>query len=91
LGIEIVGVGFGDPEGNATWVADQGYQYEIWSDTEKTLAVYYGAANSTSAIYPNRITRLLDTQGHVILEYNDVDAGTSPNQILSDCQAIFGN
>ena len=91
LGIEIVGVGFGSPESNADWANEQGYQYEVWSDTDKTLAVYYGAANSTSAVFPNRITRLLDSQGHVLLEYDNVDAGTSPGQVLNDCQAIFGN
>ena len=91
MGVEIIGVGFGDMSENASWVADQQYQYEIWTDTDKSLAVYYGAATSTSAIFPNRITRLLDTQGHVILEYDNVDAGTSPGLVLEDCQALFGH
>lgn len=87
--IEIIGIGFDSPENNAIWVEDQNYQYEIWSDTNRTLALYYGAATSADQSYPSRITRLLDTDGSVILEYNDASFLSNPNNVLEDCLLLF--
>ena len=87
--IEIIGVGFDSPDNNALWVEDQGYQYEVWSDTNRTLALYYGAATSTEQSYPSRITRLLDTDGSVILEYNDASFLSNPDNVLEDCLLLF--
>jgi peroxiredoxin len=89
MGIEIVGVGFGSPEDNLSWAQDEGFQYEIWSDDDRTLAVYYGAAGSSSDWFPARRTVLLGSQGELLLEYEVSDFGTHPAKVLEDCQAIF--
>ena len=89
MGVEIVAVSFSDVSINDYWVQDQGFQYEVWRDDNRELAMYYGAADSANAWFPSRITRLLDSDGSVLLEYNDVDINTSPAQILADCQLIF--
>ena len=91
MGVQIVGVGFGPTPVNAIWVADQSYQFEVWNDVNKTLAVYYGAASSPSAFAPSRITRLLDSTGAVLLEYNTVAIGAHPAEVLADCELIFGS
>ena len=90
IGVEIVGVSFSDVSINDYWVNDQGFQYEIWRDDNRELALYYGAADSADAWFPDRITRLLDSDGSVLLEYNSVDVGTSPANILADCLLLFG-
>ena len=86
-----MGVGFGPTPLNAQWVADQNYAFEVWNDINKTLALYYGAINSPGAFAPNRMTRLLDASGKVLLEYNTVSTGTHPAEVLSDCQVLFGS
>ena len=86
-----MGVTFTDPWANAGWVGDEGFQYEIWSDSDKDLAVYYGAASSSSAFFPDRVTRVLDAEGALILEYNSVDFNSTPAKVLDDCERIFGN
>ena len=50
------GVGFGPTPVNAQWVEAESYNYEVWNDLNKTLALYYGAASSPSAFAPSRIT-----------------------------------
>ena len=79
MGVEIVGVGFQDPATNAGWVADQGYQYEIWTDEDRTLSVTYGAADSALAFFPDRVTVLLDAQGDLLLDHDAIlTLGSAP-------------
>ncbi len=88
--MKIVGVSFDDPATNQAWAEEEGYAYELWTDGDKTLALYYGAAKNERASTPDRITRLLGDDGAVLLEYDDVDYSTSPQDVLEDCQALFG-
>ena len=90
MGIEIIAVSFSDPSINDYWVQDQGFQYEVWRDDNRELALHYGAADSADSWFPDRITRLLDSDGAVLLEYNEVNINSSPAEILADCQLIFG-
>jgi peroxiredoxin len=88
-----VGVGFSDASSTLPWVEDQGYQYEIWTDDdERTLAMTYGAVDNADAWVPSRVSVLLDADGTLLLEYmDDVSAGVHPDEVLSDCQLLFGS
>ena len=79
-----------DPNANASWAETEGFQYEVWTDTNRELGLYYGAASSASSNFPSRITRLLDENGSLLLEYNNVDFGTNPRLVLEDCKLLFG-
>jgi peroxiredoxin Q/BCP len=90
LGVRIVGVSFTDLETNRAWVESQGFQYEIWRDDGKQLAMYYGAAAAPSDAYPKRRTRVLDANGAVVLEYNDkIVVGAHPEEVLADVRLMF--
>jgi len=89
--VQIIGVGFGTPSTQQSWKEQEGFQYEIWSDSDKTLAVYYGAASGKTALFPTRVTKVLDAGGNLILEYLSVSPSGHPQDVLSDCQQIFGN
>ena len=53
--------------------------------------MHYGAA-SQGSFFPSRITVLLDKSGEVLLEYTkNIDVGTHPAQVLSDCDLLFGD
>ena len=73
------------------WAEDEEFEFELWQDTNLSLAVHYGAADDTSALVPNRVTVLLDGNGNQILNY-DVGwgFGTHPEEVLEDCEAIWG-
>ncbi len=88
--MHIVGVGFDSPQDNTEWAAEEGFQFELWTDDDKTLAVYYGAASSTSALIPSRVTRVLDADGVLVLEYQVTDIGIHPQDVLDDCRILFG-
>lgn len=85
-------MGFDSNEKMAEWAAEEGFQYEVWTDDERTLAMYYGAITSKSAGFPSRVTMLLDASGELILEYTeDVAFGTHPEEVYQDCLSIFGD
>jgi len=89
--VKIVAVGFNTPEENQAWAEDQSYLYEIWSDVDKTLALTYGSVATSSAQYPGRVTRVLDAEGSLVLEYDVSNIGTHPADVLSDCRVLFGD
>ena len=88
----IIGVGYSSPESNAAWAADQGYAFELWTDSdERTLSLYYGAATSADVAFPARVTMVLDSEGILRLEYmGSLNVSTHPADVLEDCQSLFG-
>ena len=85
-----MGVSFDAPDRNANWAADEGFQFELWTDDDRTLAVAYGAASSSSARFANRVTVVLDADGNQLLEYEVSSVGTHPAAVLEDCELLFG-
>ena len=86
----IIGVSFDSPEENNSWAEEESYLFELWTDDDRTLAVAYGAASSTSASAANRKTMLLDADGTLLLEYLSVSPSGHAQDVLEDCQALFG-
>ena len=85
-----MGVGFNDPSSLQSWALEESFQFEVWEDQNRELAVHYGAGTANSA-FPKRISFLLDRSGEVLLEYTkNVDVGTHPAQVLSDSELLFG-
>lgn len=74
----------------SSWVDDQGFPYEVWRDDDKALALYYQAIDDVDQARPDRVTRLLDADGDLLLAYPNVRVATHPSKVLEDCQALFG-
>jgi len=89
LGVEVVGVSFDAPATNAVFKLNEQFQFPLWSDTERALAINYGAASSKSAFIANRVTVVLDDKGRWILNYPTVNPSTHPAEVLSDLKAIL--
>lgn len=90
--MSIVGVGFDEPEENAVWAEEESFQFELWTDLDRTLALTYGAADDADAAYPDRVTVILDAGGDLVLQYlEDVVVGTHPQDVLEDCERLFGS
>ena len=90
MGVRIVGVGFASVEDNHQWYVDKEFQFELWSDTDKTLALFYGAASNASQGYPSRVTKILDDEGNLLVTYDDANFATNPFNVLEDCEVLFG-
>ena len=90
--MQIVGVSFDDVAQLQSWAEKESFQFELWSDTNKSLAVHYGAADSPNAWVADRISVLLDRKGEVLLSYTDnVSVGAHPKEVLDDCRILFGD
>ncbi len=89
--MQIVGISFDAPEVNQEFAEAEGFAYDLWTDDDKTLALTYGAISSESAAYAGRVTRLLGKDGELLLEYDQVDFGTNPQEVLEDCEQLFGD
>ncbi|MCP4807431.1 MAG: redoxin domain-containing protein [Proteobacteria bacterium] len=90
MGVSIVGISFNTVADNQSWAEGEEFEFEVWSDDDKDLAVYYGAAKDDNAIWCDRVTFLLDEDGTVLLEYvDDIDAGVHPGQVLEDAQKFY--
>lgn len=82
---------FNDPATNDAWAVQEGFQYELWTDQQRELALYYGTATSPTQSSASRQTFLIDGDGDLLLEYPSISIGVHPQQVLDDCQALFGN
>ena len=90
---------FDSPDVNQAWaedpvtsntVQDAPFPYELWSDTNKTLALYYGSISSASTTQAGRVTRLIGADGGLLLEYGSINVAVSPSEVLEDCTQLFG-
>jgi peroxiredoxin Q/BCP len=88
--VQIIGASFNDPETNDAWAEQEGFQYDLWTDQGRELALYYGAATTPTAGSAKRITLLLDPTGTLVLEYPAVATGTHPGEVYQDCVDLFG-
>lgn len=82
---------FDTPEKNQEWALEEGFQFELWTDDDKTLALYYGAADSQTQGTADRISVLLSEEGTLMLEYLNVAVTNHPQDVLEDCTALFGD
>jgi peroxiredoxin len=75
-----------------SWAADEDFEFELWQDTDRTLALHYGAVDSASDWAPDRISVLLDAEGRHIVSYSVsiFGLGDHPVDVLEDCEALFG-
>ena len=91
--VNIVGVSFDTPEANAAWAVDQKFPFELWSDTDRTLALHFGAATAADASHASRITVLLDEEGKWVRSYTGVndDIGAHPLRVLEDVRILFAD
>jgi len=84
-----VGISFSTTDVSAEWAKEKNFPYELWADTDKTLALYYGAVSSSEQKTTSRVTKILDEKGNLILEYNDVSFQRNPQDVLEDCKQLF--
>jgi peroxiredoxin len=92
LGVTIVGASFDSPSENQGFKDEEGFEYELWSDLGRELALHYEAASSESQNNADRRTVVLDAQGRQLLRYDPgLNFGAHPAEVLEDCQTLFGD
>lgn len=82
---------FDKPAKNAQFKAEDKFEFDLWTDAKRELALAWGAADSPTQLFADRVTVLLDPEGTRILHYNVVfDIANHPQHVLDDCKAILG-
>ena len=90
LGVVIYGASFDkEAENKAFWTVNT-FQYDLFSDHDRELALHYGAAKTKGQVFADRITVVLDPSGDQRLFYNvGFNVKQHPNDVLADLTKIL--
>ena len=89
LGVTIYGCSFDLPAENAAFTLANQFQYRLFSDPERAMALHYEAASSPSQWFADRTTVVLDPYGRWVLQYPSVgNTKAHPNEVLADMTAL---
>ena len=81
-GVAIFGVSFDDPSANAAFVTAEKLPFRLLSDTDRTLAVAVGAADSKDQAVARRISYLVGPDGKVRASYGSVTPASHATDVL---------
>lgn len=80
----LLGITFSPAEDLKRWRDEVGMTTELLSDTDRSVAVAYGAADSKDQERPKRISILVGPDGKVVKTYGTPDAEAHPEEVLAD-------
>jgi len=83
-GVEIFGVSFDPPDTNAEFAKQQSFPFRLLSDTDHSLAVAVGAADSPDQATAKRISYLVGPDATVLKAYGAVDPKSHADEVLKD-------
>jgi len=80
----ILGASFDPPEDNAAFAKKFALPFPLLCDTDRSVAIKYGAADDASARSARRISCLIDEAGRVLRYYPQVAAREHVGEVLRD-------
>jgi peroxiredoxin Q/BCP len=83
--VTILGISFDDVEANRKFAEKYKFPYLLLCDTDRTIGLAYGAADSPSAATAARIAYLIGADGHIERSFGKVKASDFPELALSAC------
>jgi len=81
--VQILGVSTDGVEANAKFATEQGFDYPLLCDTERTLCLAYGACESASDGAAKRISYVIDAEGKIAQVHAEVAAREHPETLLA--------
>jgi peroxiredoxin Q/BCP len=75
-------VSFDDAAANAKFAEKYDFPFPLLCDTERTIGLAYGAADSAKDEYAKRIAYVIDEQGKIAEAHAKVDARSYPAEQL---------
>ncbi len=86
--IQLLGASFDTPERNQTFASKLGLDFPLLSDTDRSVAIAYGACDDPRARYPERMSFLIDEEGKIERVYHQVDPRDHPARVLADLMGL---
>ena len=80
----LLGITFSPTEDLKSWREELGLTTELLCDTDRTVAIAYGAAESKDQERPKRISVLVGPDGKVAKTYASPDGEAHPAEALAD-------
>ncbi len=80
----MLGVSFDPPEVNRAFAEAQGFPFRLLSDTDRRVALAYGAADSADDAFPRRRTYLIDAAGRIEHALDTRDPGAQASDLLRE-------
>ena len=80
----IVGASFDTPTENLAFREKFDFPYDLICDEDHNMGMAYGAAESSDAPHPARLSYLIDPDGRVAKVYANVDPASHPDEVLAD-------
>lgn len=85
--IAVLGVSFDEPAANQAFRQKHGLPFPLLSDTERSMALAYGAADDAAAPMARRTAALIDPDGKVVRQWQRVDPRTFADLVLRELSA----
>ena len=82
-GVIVLGASFDDQAANAAWKQKHGFVFPLLCDTDRALAIAYGAAEDGNARTARRVAVLIDPTGKVAQVWTKVDPATFAATVLA--------
>ena len=80
----ILGASFDTPAANLAFRDRFSFPFDLLCDTERTLGLAYGAAESAADGHAKRISYLIDPEGRIAKVYGEVKPADHPAEVLRD-------
>ncbi len=82
--VEILGISFDAPKTNSAFVSAERFPFRLLSDSQRTLALAVGAADTPTQPVARRISYLVGPDGQVKEVYAAVNPGSHATDVLND-------
>ena len=80
----LLGITFSPPEDLKAWTGENDMTAHLLCDADRSVAMAYGAAESTDQERPTRMSVLIGPDGRVAKTYAKPDPATHPAEVLKD-------
>lgn len=82
--VVLIGASFDQVEDNAAFAERLDLSFPLVCDTDRSVALAYGACQDPKARYPDRLSVLIDEGGRVMRVYDHVDPRDHAARVLAD-------
>lgn len=79
----VLGITFSDVDALSQWRSEVGSMGELLSDSDRAVAIAYGAAEDAQQEKPSRISVLVGPDGKVVHTYTPQDAAAHAEEVLA--------
>jgi thioredoxin-dependent peroxiredoxin len=84
----VVGLSFDRVADNAAFARKYDFHFALLSDTDRSVAIAYGACEDPKALRPERVSFLIDRDGAIERVYRQVDPRDHAARVLADVLGV---